>query len=179
MNGGETTTMDEYQNYAYTNSFSREKVLQIYNENIGNIQESSNSIADMKRKTIENVEYNLIPFIKNNPEVEFVFYYPPYSIAKWGLTADVDMEIECMKTLAEKLLSFQNVSLHFTQGDLETITDLEHYMDTIHYDNIIARKIIDQISGKTYKMQTNTYEKMLDDFAEFVKEYKYERLTIE
>ena len=176
IRGGKTTSMDDYQNYVLTNSFSKEQVVEIYKDNLPSVQQTKTDISVMKKRTIANLEQNLIPTIEDNPNIEFVFYFPPYSIAKWGLTADIDMEIECMKLLTERLIKYDNVSIYFYQGQTDVVTDLEHYMDTIHFDDYVAKKIVDYIGDATNKMTMDGYENEIEEFRIFIENYDYKKI---
>lgn len=173
LRGGKTTTMDEYQNYELSNTFSRDQVMKLYWENIDYVQTVEIDMQDTRERILDNLKQNLIPMIEKRSDVEFVFYYPPYSIAKWGLTGNLNEEIEYMKILARELIKYPNVSLYFFQGEKEIITELDHYMDTIHFDGKVANQIIDYISDEKNKMTQENYEEQIDEFGKFIKEYDY------
>lgn len=175
-NGAKTTEMDDYQNYAISNTFSREKVVKIY-QNSWPVQQTGELDSDaLKANVVENLNQNLIPTIKENSDIEFMFYFPPYSIVRWGVIENPDADIECMKMIIEELIIYPNVSIYFYQGEQETITDLEHYMDTIHFDSVIANKIVDYIADEGNKLTIENYEAVINGFSEYVKNYDYEQL---
>ena len=176
QNGGKTTTMDDYQNYTLTNTFSREKVVDIYNSKAPVVQNYEVDKEALSKTVTENLEQNLIPTIERNPQVEFVFYFPPYSIVKWGITENRSTEIECMRIIMEELIDYPNVSIFFLQGEQEITTDLEHYMDTIHFDTFVANEIVDYMANDENKLTDENYEHVLKEFSVYVENYDYSLL---
>ena len=175
-NGGVTTTMDDYQNYVLVNTFSEENVISCCADVFPAEQSDFINEDEQRRKIIENLEQNLIPTIERNKEVDFLFYFPPYSIVRWGNTSNVAEELESMKIIIERLIDYENVSIYFFQGEQEVITDLEHYMDTIHFDSVVANEVIDFMSDDNNKLRVDNYQKVLDDFEIFIKNYDYNLL---
>ena len=176
-NGGTTTTMDDYQNYTLTNTFSREKVLQIYREKMPITQNFEVDKKALNKTVSRNLEQNLLPTIEENPKVNFMFYFPPYSIVKWAITENCGEEIECMRILIDKLIDYPNVSIYFYQGEKDVITDLEHYMDTIHFDINVANKIIDYMADDVHKLTSTNYESVINEFEKFIRDYDYVMLN--
>lgn len=176
-NGGKTTSMDDYQNYTLINTFSREKVVQIYNDNAPVVQNSEVDIDALSKTVMENLEQNIIPTIERSPQVKFVFYFPPYSIVKWGLIENRAAEIECMRLIIGSLIDYPNVSIFFYQGEQAVITNLEHYMDSIHFDTFIANGIVDYMTNDNNRMTSENYELVLNEFSKFIQNYDYSTLN--
>ena len=178
-NGGQTTEMDNYQNYAMSNTFSKEKVVKIYKNSLPIQHNEEFDLESLKAVVTANLNQNLISIIKDNSDIEFMFYFPPYSIVRWGMQENPDADIACMKMLIEELIIYPNVSIYFYQGERATITDLEHYMDTIHFDSVVANKIVDYMADDKNKLTAENYETVLNEFSTFVKNYHYEQLIEE
>ena len=53
------------------------------------------------------------------------------------------------------------------------IGNLEHYMDTIHFDTYVADCMTDYISNPENKMNKYTYMEEIDEFEKFIREYDY------
>lgn len=176
IRGGAHTSMDAYQNYVLDNTFSREQVLQYYT---GKVEWITEYDAEQLRDTVlDNINQNLIPYIERNPDREFIFYFPPYSIVRWANTTDVEEDFACMRIIIEKLIRYSNVSIYFYQGEEEVITDLDHYMDTIHFDSVIANRIVDYMADAENKLTTENYEQVLNDWMTFIREYDYAALQM-
>lgn len=99
-----------------------------------------------------NVEHNLIPFIEDHPETEFIFFFPPYSLAQWlGFYQIGDMQYHLgqKEAVIRILLQYENVRVYDFQAEVDWITDLNNYIDAWHYgpwinDEIAVRAAADQ-----------------------------------
>ncbi|WP_461811877.1 hypothetical protein [Faecalimonas sp.] len=171
-----TITMDEYQNYALENTFSKKQVSDLFRQYYNPHKEKRKKIDYDKKIVVDNLRSNLVPFIKKNPKTEFLFYFPPYSVAKWGLLEDREYELKIMQTMIEELLPYKNVKLYFYQGNVETITNLDNYMDTIHFDVNIANDIVKTMSEEKYLLTKENYKEILRDFKEYILSYPYEEI---
>lgn len=81
-----------------------------------------------------------------------------------------------MKIIMEQFFPYDNVSIYFPQGNTETITNLNNYMDTIHFNSTVANQIIDEISDNHNKLTRSNYLKKLDEFYQFINSYNYNSL---
>ncbi|MDR0220796.1 MAG: hypothetical protein LBI54_05250, partial [Lachnospiraceae bacterium] len=75
-----------------------------------------------------HLDGNLVPLIAANPQIEFVIFFPPYSIAYW-YGRDVDDMLAVLSYAMETLLAYDNVRLFFPMNDAEIVTDLKNYHD--------------------------------------------------
>ena len=66
----------------------------------------------------ENLQQNIIPYIENHKDIEFLFYFPPYSIVKWLLMKDKEYEIKTMEYVIETLVEHENVKLFYNINTL-------------------------------------------------------------
>lgn len=170
------TTMDEYQNYALDHTFGEEKVLKILqNEYTKERNCQINSQEEISTIT-ENLNANLIPFLQRNPDVQFLFYFPPYSIVRWGIDKAPFQKLDTMRIIAENLLPYDNAKLYFYQGRTDVITNLNHYMDTIHFDSEIANDIVDSICQGENLLTEENYLQYFSEFGDFIAAYDYEQL---
>lgn len=172
-NGVVSTTQDDYQNYVLVNEFSEEKVRKIYQESIPVKHTKPHPVSVLKKKIDANMDVNFIPFIEDNPDIEFVLYFPPCSIVKWGLQDNPDDYLNEIRIVTEKLIDYNNVSIYFFQGQTDIITDLSHYMDTIHFDTYVTDCLTDYISEPENKMTKETYLDEIGEFEKFIKEFDY------
>lgn len=89
-----------------------------------------------------NLDVNIIPFIEEHPETQFVIFFPPYSILFWN---DVIMDNHLEATLnsylcvASRLNKYENVRMYFFPAMEETVTDLNNYADYTHYHPDVNR----------------------------------------
>lgn len=172
--GVPSTTMDDYQNYAVTCTFGRQAPLGIFQREYTGERSEALNTQEERDNIIESLQVNLLPFLERNPEVEFLFYYPPYSVARWGVDQAPFKKLETMKIMAETLLPYDNAKLYFYQGDTQVITDLDHYMDSIHFDSEVANDIVDSMAQGEHLLTEENYQEVFSAFQDFIASYDYE-----
>ncbi len=109
--------------------------------------------------------------IEAHPETQFIFFYPPYSMLWWDMSyreGESDAIIYCEKEMTKKLLSYDNVRVFCFQNEPEVTTNLDNYMDTIHFSPEINKLMLDQIVAGEYEMTPDNYEEILDGVKSFV-----------
>ncbi len=84
----------------------------------------------------DNMKENILPYIEEHPNTEFVIFYPPYSILFWN---DMINEHRLEATLYEyelisrMLLEYDNTRIFYFADEEDIITDLNNYADYTHY----------------------------------------------
>ena len=157
-------------NCAKWKSFGKEMALGLYFR--------SNEVKEMlpgdaySKNCADNIAL-LTKEVEAHPETEFIFFYPPYSILWWDMSyrsGEIEAIIECEKEMTKALLQYDNVRIFCFQNEPEVTTNLELYMDTIHFSPEVNRLMLDQIIAGEYEMTEDNYIKILDG----VKKFAYE-----
>ena len=128
---------------------------------------------------LDNLDYNILPMIKEHPETEFHFFMVPYSILYWYLAksdGSLDVHMYNVRTALERIMEFNNVKVHFFQDDEAIITNLDLYKDYTHYKPTINSWMLKEMKTESHLLTKETYIKTLDDFYSFLMDYDYDRL---
>lgn len=108
--------------------------------------------------------------VESHPETEFIFFYPVYSMLWWdGIvrTGERDAYIYNEIQMTKALLQYENVRIFCFQADEKVATDLDNYMDSIHFSQEINRLMLDQILEGNYEMTSDNYEEKILEVKEF------------
>ena len=108
--------------------------------------------------------------VEAHPETEFIFFYPIYSMLWWDgviRSGERDAYIYNEKQMTKALLSYDNVRIFCFQNETEVATNLDNYMDTIHFSPDINRLMLDQIIAGEYEMTLDNYEETIEGVREF------------
>lgn len=90
----------------------------------------------MSQQTMLNVENNIVPFIEGNPETEFLFFFPPYSLVNWYRfyrSGSLNYHLSQIEAITARLLSYPNVRIYDFRVRTEWILNLNNYIDDHHY----------------------------------------------
>ena len=112
---------------------------------------------DVLPTTGANLEKNILPFVKEHPETEFYFFFPPYSILYWhNLKQDSFYEAAFAQYqfVADELLKYPNVRVFYFQT-MEEVTDLNNYADYSHYKPEINRFMVECFSNGEYEIHSS------------------------
>ena len=154
-------------NWAKWKSFGPEMALGLYHR--------SKEVTDMMDETVydeqlsDNIDL-LVSEVEAHPETEFIFFYPSYSMLWWDMTyraGETEAIIHCEKEMTKALLGHDNVRVFCFQAEEEVITNLDNYMDTIHFSPEINRRMLDHILAGEYELTLANYEEEIDKVKAF------------
>ena len=154
-------------NWAKWKSFSKEQTLGLYHR--------KKEAVPMMEKTVyqEQLDANialLTSEVEAHPETEFIFFYPVYSMLWWdGIirSGERDAYIYNEIEMTQALLQYDNVRIFCFQNEPEIATNLDNYMDTIHFSQDINRLMLDQIIAGEYEMTTDNYVEVIEGVRDF------------
>lgn len=113
------------------------------------------------------------------PDVEFIFYYSPYSILFWDKMerqGRTDAMFTALKYATRELLAYDNAKIQCFLTDLDTITDLDNYADHIHVAGRVTWRMSKEMSQTEHLLTLENYEEKLDDLREFVVNYDFKSI---
>lgn len=122
----------------------------------------------------ENMYHRILYLVKNNPDIDFVFYYPPYSIRFWKQMLDNDIfyeRIEYIRTLTEELLKYPNTEVFNFQGEEDIITNLYLYKDMVHYSDKVNDYMTECFANGKCRVTLENWENQLSSFINFVETF--------
>lgn len=123
-----------------------------------------------------NIENNIIPLIKNNPDVQFVFVIPPTGVMFYAQLANADL-LETFLGVEERLftilLSFDNVRMICANLDVEFNSDLNNYMDDGHFCPQGAYNEIDYIKDGKYELTIDNIHETLLQYIDMTNNFEW------
>lgn len=129
--------------------------------------------------TKDNLEKNILPFIKAHPETEFYMFFPPYSILYWN---DVQNENHFEATLnqyeyiADTLLQYDNVRVFYFQNLQDIVTNLNNYADYTHYKPEINEYMVTCFAKGTCEVKKGEMPQQLEKMRDIVEHFDFEGL---
>ncbi|MBE5830694.1 MAG: SGNH/GDSL hydrolase family protein [Butyrivibrio sp.] len=154
-------------NWAKWKTFNKEQVLGLYKRSREEVPMMAETVY--QKKLEDNINL-LTAQVKAHPETEFIFFYPVYSMLWWDgviRSGERDAYIYNEKQMTKALLEYDNVRIFCFQNEPEIATNLDNYMDTIHFSQDINRLMLDQIIAGEYEMTMDNYEEVLEGVRAF------------
>lgn len=154
-------------NWAQWKTFSQAQALSVYFR--------SQDVVPMMAENVYQNELDanialLTSQVESHPETEFIFFYPIYSMLWWdGVVRSGERDAYIYNELAmtKALLQYDNVRIFCFQAQEDIATNLDNYMDSIHFSQEINRLMLDQILAGKHEMTLDNYEQMLLDVKDF------------
>lgn len=157
---------------------SREEALKHYNR-----PEKGEKLIDtnaLREKALANMN-NLAGYYNEMKETKFVFFCSPISILFWdraNQNNDLGAWREAYIAVFESLTKYDNVSVYFwtDQEMLNSICDLDNYVDEAHYGVGMCRIMCKKMAAKDGLINTSNYIDKINRFFNFLETYDYDSL---
>ena len=138
-------------------------------------------LSEEDRKNIEkNIEMNVTSVAKQFPDVDFYYFYAPYSIAWWNSRwndGKIYWQLEAEKYTTELILPYENIHLFSFNNRTDITTDLNNYKDKMHYGSWINSIMLRWMHDGTYRLTYDNYEEYCRQEQEFYTGFDYESIN--
>jgi len=130
---------------------------------------------------VRNFERDAIALIEKYPDVEFVIYFPPYSILQFVAMRDfspatLQVVYKANRYMLRRLSQFGNVKVYDFREAEEITHDLNNYSDIIHHSPAVDRKVLEMIAADKYRMDRAAPEASIDRLKAQVEAYRTDGL---
>ena len=173
--GEVTPTFDQYGSWSQYKTFGKEAVQASYTRLEPMAEELVLSEED-KKMIKENIEHNYLTTAKDNEDVEFYFFFPPYSICYWDAlyrTRQLSAQLQAQEIAVELLLSADNVHVYAFDDCVKITGDLSNYTDTLHYGEWINSYIIQSIHEGKGELNKDNYKEYFEYIKTIYSTYDY------
>ena len=174
--GNITTSPDDYGRFELYMPSGREAVLNSYERQP--VMDSGVVFDGDDRDAVhDNLTLNFIETAKNNPDITFVFYIPPYSYCFWDAmvrTGQLDYVLDAEEYAVGLLLETENIKVYAFDDDLDITTDLDNYTDTLHYTSDICNIIAERIGNDECRLTADDYHEYFEKIGRIYREYEYD-----
>ena len=140
-------------------------------------------LTDSEKNTIyDNITKNVISLADEYPEVEFYYFFTPYSILWYkDLVEDgtVYRQVEAERYIIELILEHKNIKLFSFNGIENIVTDINNYKDTIHYATWINSYMLRCMYENKYHITRENYQKYLEQELDLFINFDYNSLNLQ
>lgn len=179
--GGVTTSFDDYSAWDLGHPFLEGPVSNAYTrlEQADTQAELTQEQAD---RMVDTLESTLLKFARENPDVQFLCFFPPYSILNWDShdrQGTLRQQVEAFKLATHTLLQADNLQLYAFFDDYDTITSLANYADSVHYDTDISALLLDRIAAGVGRLTEETCDAYWQQILAYYESYDYDVLYMQ
>ncbi len=111
---GGHTPFDEYSFTGDMNNYSKQTVMDSI-VNVNPSDEMKKPSEEEIRTLRENIEQNVVSLARENPDTTFIYFFPPYSMAYWGITrieGNLESQVYYVKLAVEQMLECENIHIY-------------------------------------------------------------------
>lgn len=171
------TSFDDYSRWQERYTFGSKTVLQDGAKTEDPAQ--THLSDDVKQIIRENIAQNVTNLADEHPEIDFYYYYSPYSAAvwdKWKRKGTLYEHLEAVRYVTELILPHKNIHLFSFNGRTDIITDLNNYKDETHYACWVNSLILKWIHDGKYQLTEDNYKERLKQEYDFFTTFDYSGL---
>lgn len=146
----------------------------IYPENYLHLSEEDKEVIS------DNIRKNVSDIVEQYPEVDFYYFFTPYSIVWWNsemITGNIYRQIEAEQYIIELLLQYENIHLYSFNNVTHITTDLNNYKDAMHYGDWINSFMLKSIQNGEYELTEDNYKEYIEHELLFYSTCDYEQLN--
>ncbi len=181
VKGEPSTTFDEYSSWDVPTGY--EAIMNSGYKRREEIRPMNETYTEEDRGLLTGTEENIfIPLLEAHPDVEFYFFYTPYSVVSFdemyreGRLKEMFMAEE---EVTELLLSYPNVHLFCFLDDHELVENLDNYRDKEHYSAKVSSRILKQIAEGNHELTKENYREHVKETLEFFLHYDYDTIFVQ
>lgn len=131
------------------------------------------------QRVMENVEKNVCAVARENPDIQFYCFFPPYCAAWWqklNENGEIYKYLEAERLFIEQMLTCDNIKLFSMSTNTDITTDLNNYYDQIHSGPWLASLMLLWMKEDKYLITSENYEEYLSDMERIYTEFDYNSL---
>ena len=173
------TSFDTYSRWQYSHTFGVNTVL----PNGVTVNNSAETIhlTDAEKEIIYgNIMQNVTSLADKYPEVDFYYFFSPYSAVWWNSLKNdgtIYRQIEAEQYVIELILEHPNIHLYSFNNRTDITTDLNNYMDRLHYGQWINSLILRWMKNGQYLLTEDNYLEYLNKELSFYTTFDYSSLN--
>lgn len=177
LKGSESTSFDDYS--SWDREAGLDAILCSYTPSECTKAEDNTYTDADKKNVTQTITENFISLIRENPDVTFYIFYPPYSICHFDALNRQDLlnkQLMAEQTATELLLEYPNVKLYNFFDQYDVICNLDYYSDPVHYSAEVSSYILQWISDGTGLVTKENYPEKLAQAKKFFTDYDYDSI---
>lgn len=129
-----------------------------------------------KKKVIANVQQNICDLANAFPNVDFYYFFTPYSAVWWRDLVDdgtIYQQVEAEQAAIEEILKCSNIKLFSFNTMSDITTNLDNYIEPKHYTAYVNDLILDFMKEGTGLLTSDNYQSYLDAELSLYKNLDY------
>ena len=127
------------------------------------------SVPELEGRIETNISM-IVAEVTANPEIEYYFILPPYSLLWWDcayVNGDLETRLYTLEKVLPALLELKNAQVYFFQSEEDIVCDLNYYMDMIHYSPEINQCMLERMVAGENLLTVDNLQAKLEKMRQF------------
>ena len=127
----------------------------------------------------ENIQSNVIDTAEANPDIEFYYFIPPYSIYAfdgYDRVGELEKVIEYHERAIKMILDVPNIKLYSFLDLYEIIENPDNYRDEYHYGAWVNTQLLQYLKNGEHMITEENYDSYCYEVNNYYLNYDYEGL---
>ena len=171
-------SFDDYSRWQADYIFGVNSVIQ---DDIEMIETEQSHLSDEEKKAIQqNIECNVTDIADKYPNVEFYYYYSPYSVIRWKrwkAEGRLIKQLEAEAFITELIVPHENIHLFSFNNRTDITSDLNNYKDEDHYAAWINSLVLKWMHDSKYQITEDNYQEYLRQEYDYYTTFDYESVN--
>ena len=130
---------------------------------------------------MKSFDANVMPLVKNNPDITFKLFYAPYPIVNHFSfyrknPQYLEERAKFKEAVYEKISQYDNVQLYDFQTESTITYVAKNYMDSVHYYRYINDWMIDYMAEYKGISSKEENDKIIEEFRNQIINFNVEQL---
>lgn len=164
----ENINLDSAFTFNDEKAYSEKNVMSAFRDQLEHPENQQYSLPEMK----SNFDKNVLSVLKNNPNITFYLFFPPYSVYTYKLyehEGNLLSFLQMKRYVFEATKNLSNVKIYDFQTESRITKNLNNYKDISHYSGQINNYIIDNFKNEQYLLTEKNVNKFIQKLSDDVK----------
>ncbi len=133
-----------------------------------------------KKMIYDNVTQNITSLTDSYPDVDFYYFFTPYSIAWWSGSVGSGSFSDWLNAeqyIIELMLEHENIKLFSFSTRADILADLNNFQDNMHYAEWVNSLMLKWMHEGKYRLTVDNYLDYLEDECEYYINFDYDSIA--
>lgn len=156
-----------------------EALIQVYGPNRPEPEEEQEFTPELRAQVMENYETNIISIVREHPETQFMFVFPPGNSFFWDYVTrfgEYTCYMDGMEAVMREMLALPNVQVYNFVDDPDKTMDLDRYKDRVHFDPAMMSEIIANVAAGEGRITAENIDSRMAEMRAYWKNVDFDSL---
>lgn len=156
-----------------------ETLIQVYGPNRPAQAQEREFDEALAAQIMENYETNILSIVREHPETQFYFIFPPGNSFFWDYVCrggEYNCYMSGLDMVIGEMLTLENVQVYSFVDDPDKTMDLDRFKDRVHFDPGIMSEIIADVAAGNGRITAENMEQRMEEMRAYWQNVDFDAL---